>query len=90
MAFQKNSEGREGGFRRKQGGFRRRKKVCTFCVEKSEFIDYKDTATLRHFISERAKILPRRTTGTCAMHQRELTEAIKRARQVALLPYVSD
>ena len=53
-------------------------------------IDYKDTATLRHYISERAKILPRRTTGACAMHQRELTEAIKRARQVALLPYVTD
>ena len=67
---------------------RRRKKVCQFCVE--TFIDYKDTATLRHYISERAKILPRRTTGACAMHQRELTEAIKRARQVALLPYVTD
>ncbi|MBQ6364834.1 MAG: 30S ribosomal protein S18 [Oscillospiraceae bacterium] len=69
---------------------RKRRKVCQFCAEKKTFIDYKDTATLRHFISERAKILPRRTTGTCAMHQRELTEAIKRARQVALLPYVSD
>ena len=69
---------------------RKGRKVCQFCVEKKTFIDYKDTATLRHFISERAKILPRRTTGTCAMHQRELTEAIKRARQVALLPYVTD
>lgn len=68
----------------------KRKKVCQFCEEKKTFIDYKDTATLRHYISERAKILPRRTTGACAMHQRELTEAIKRARQVALLPYVSD
>ena len=67
-----------------------RKKVCTFCVEKSEFIDYKDTAKLRRFISERAKILPRRVTGTCAKHQRELTIAIKRARQLALLPYISD
>ena len=64
-----------------------RKKVCTFCVEKSEFIDYKDTQKLRRFISERAKILPRRMTGTCAMHQRQLTEAIKRARHIALLPY---
>ena len=69
---------------------RKRKKVCQFCVEKKSSIDYKDTATLRHYISERSKILPRRTTGTCAMHQRELTEAIKRARIVALLPYVSD
>ena len=67
-----------------------RKKVCTFCVEKTEFIDYKDTQKLRRFISERAKILPRRVTGTCAYHQRELTVAIKRARQLALLPYISD
>ena len=68
----------------------KRKKVCQFCVDKSEFIDYKDTAKLRKFISERAKILSRRTTGTCAYHQRQLTEAVKRARQVALLPYVTD
>ena len=67
-----------------------KKKVCTFCVEHAESIDYKDAAKLRRFISERAKILPRRTTGTCAMHQRQLTEAIKRARQIALLPYVTD
>ena len=69
---------------------RKRKKVCTFCVEKVTVIDYKDTAKLRRFLSERGKILPRRTTGTCAMHQRQLTEAIKRARQIALLPYVTD
>lgn len=69
---------------------RKRKKVCQFCADKSEYIDYKDTAKLRRFLSERGKILPRRTTGTCAAHQRELTEAIKRARQVALLPYVMD
>ena len=68
----------------------KRKKVCQFCVEKKTFIDYKDVATLKHYVSERSKILPRRTTGVCAMHQRELTEAIKRARQVALIPYVSD
>ena len=55
-----------------------------------ECIDYKDAAKLRRFMSERSKILPRRTTGTCAMHQRQLTEAIKRARQIALLPYVTD
>ena len=69
---------------------RRRRKVCQFCVDKATFIDYKDTAKLRRFLSERSKILPRRTTGTCAMHQRQLTEAIKRARPVALLPYVTD
>ena len=69
---------------------RKRKKVCSFCVDKIDYIDYKDTAKLRRFTSERAKILPRRTTGTCAMHQRQLTEAIKRARQIALLPYVTD
>ena len=68
----------------------RRKKVCQFCVDKATSIDYKDAAKLRRFISERSKILPRRTTGTCAMHQRQLTEAIKRARQIALLPYVTD
>ena len=69
---------------------RPRKKVCQFCVDKATFIDYKDTAKLRRYMSERSKILPRRTTGVCAMHQRELTEAIKRARQIALLPYVTD
>ena len=69
---------------------RKRKKVCQFCADKSEYIDYKDIAKLRRYLSERGKILPRRTTGTCAAHQRELTEAIKRARQVALLPYVMD
>ncbi len=67
-----------------------RKKVCAFCVEKAEKIDYKDVAKLRKFTSDRAKILPRRVTGTCARHQRELTVAIKRARQVALMPYTSD
>lgn len=67
-----------------------RRKVCQFCVDKADFIDYKDTAKLRKYVSERSKILPRRTTGACAYHQRMITEAIKRARQVALLPYVSD
>ena len=69
---------------------RKRKKVCAFCVDKVTAIDYKDTAKLRRYLSERGKILPRRTTGTCAYHQRALTEAIKRSRQVALLPYVVD
>lgn len=67
-----------------------RKKVCAFCVEKVEKIDYKDAAKLRRYTSDRAKILPRRVTGTCAYHQRELTTAIKRARQIALLPYTAD
>lgn len=67
-----------------------RKKVCHFCVDRVEEIDYKDVARLRKYVSERAKILPRRTTGTCAKHQRALTTAIKRARQIALLPYSND
>ena len=62
---------------------RKRRKVCQFCVDKAEYIDYKDTVKLRKYLSERSKILPRRTTGACAYHQRLLTEAIKRARQVA-------
>ena len=69
---------------------RRRKKVCVFCADKVSFIDYKDSAKLRKFISERGKILPRRISGTCAVHQRELNTAIKRARNVALLPFVTD
>ena len=68
----------------------RRKKVCLFCQDKVDTIDYKDTAKLRKFISERAKILPRRVSGTCALHQRQLTVAVKRARQMALLPYISN
>ena len=80
MAFDKNDR------RPKRG----RKKVCAFCVEKVEAIDYKDTAKLSRYTSDRAKILPRRVTGTCAYHQRELTTAIKRARQIALLPYTAD
>lgn len=72
---------------RRPGGMRRRKKVCIFCGKDGD-IDYKDVVRLRKFISERGKILPRRVTGTCAKHQRELTTAIKRARHLALLPYV--
>ena len=77
---------------KEQKAFRpkRKKKVCAFCAEKVEVIDYKDAAKLRKFVSERSKILPRRITGTCAKHQRELTTAIKRARQIAILPYISD
>ena len=78
MAFDKNNRNRK------------RRKVCQFCADKAAFIDYKDTAKLRRSLSERGKILPRRATGACAQHQRQLTEAIKRSRQVALLPYVVD
>ena len=71
-------------------GRKARKKVCGFCVDKVENIDYKDIARLRRYMSDRGKILPRRVTGTCARHQRELTVAIKRARHLALLPYTAD
>ena len=71
-------------------GRKGRRKVCAFCVDKVENVDYKDIARLRRYMSERGKILPRRVTGTCARHQRALTPAIKRARQVALLPYTTD
>lgn len=74
----------------RRGGRKGRRKVCSFCVDKVETIDYKDVPRLRKFISDRSKILLRRVTGTCAAHQRELTTAIKRARHVALLPYTSD
>ena len=73
----------------KRRGGRRRKKVCVFCG-KDNVIDYKDAAKLRKFISERGKILPRRVTGNCAKHQRAITAAVKRARHVAILPYVED
>ncbi|MBE3590968.1 MAG: 30S ribosomal protein S18 [Firmicutes bacterium] len=66
---------------------RRRRKVCSFCVDKIDVVDYKDTSRLRRYISERGKILPRRITGNCARHQRQLTTAIKRARYMALLPF---
>ena len=69
---------------------RPRKKVCAFCADKTASIDYKDVAMLRKYITERGKISPRRATGTCAKHQRELAIAIKRARIMALLPYVAD
>ena len=84
MAFERSE--RPGG----RGGRKGRRKVCQFCVDKIDSIDYKDVARLRRFMSERAKILPRRVTGTCARHQRDLTTAIKRARQIALVPFVTD
>ncbi len=67
-----------------------KKKVCAFCVAKKESIDYKDVATLKKYITEKGKILPKRMTGTCSRHQRELAVAVKRARQMALLPYIGD
>ena len=75
---------------RPSDGRRSRRKVCAFCVDKIEEIDYKDVPRLRRYLSEHAKIVPRRVTGTCARHQRQLTIAIKRARHLALLPYISD
>ena len=71
---------------RRHGGPRRRK-VCQFCADKSEAIDYKDVEKLKKYVTERGKILPKRITGTCAKHQRELTGAVKRARHLAIMPY---
>jgi small subunit ribosomal protein S18 len=77
--------------RRGPSKFRKpKRKVCAFCANKSEFIDYKDINTLRKFVSEKGKILPRRISGNCAKHQRELTDTIKRARNIALLPFTTD
>ena len=67
-----------------------KRKACAFCVDKVDYIDYKDVAKLRRYVTERAKILPRRISGCCAKHQRQLTVAIKSARHIALLPYTSD
>ena len=83
MAFNKSDR---PDSKMKIGGSRRRKKVCVFCGENNA-IDYKDTAKLRKYVSERGKILPRRVTGTCAKHQRAITVAVKRARHIALMPY---
>jgi small subunit ribosomal protein S18 len=83
-----------GGRDAKPGGrkkfFGRRRKVCKFCAEKLEYVDWKDIKLLQGFIPERGKILPRRISGTCALHQRKLQTAIKRARSIALLPYATD
>ena len=77
-------------FNKQNNANRKRKKVCQFCADKENVIDYKNADKLRKLTSERGKILPRRVTGTCAMHQRRLTTAIKRARVLALLPYTTD
>ena len=78
--------GRPGG----RGGFSRRRKVCKFCVEKIDYIDYKDARMLGQFVPERGKILPMRTSGVCAPHQRRLMRAIKQARNIALLPFATE
>ena len=75
---------------RPRGGFFRRRRVCKFCIEKIDYINYKDVRLLTPFIPERGKIQPRRISGTCAAHQRKLQTAIARARQLALIPYVTD
>lgn len=75
---------------RPQRARRSRRKVCVFCVDKVDHIDYKDTAKLRRFVTERGKIVPRRISGNCAKHQRQLTTAVKRARIIALLPFVAE
>ena len=84
-------QGRPGGPpKRGKRSFVRKKKVCRFCVDKVDFIDYKKADILSSFIQERGKILPRRMTGTCARHQRWLTVAIKRAQNIALLPFAAE
>ena len=75
---------------KRERGRRPRRKVCSFCVDKVEEIDYKDVAKLRRYVTERGKILPRRISGNCAKHQRQVTVAIKRARNIALLPFTAE
>lgn len=84
------SEDRGDKGARRPRGRKPRRKVCGFCVDKIEFIDYKDVGRIRRFTNERGKILPRRMTGNCAKHQRQLAESIKRARAIALLPFTVD
>jgi small subunit ribosomal protein S18 len=89
--LERNDRNREDrGDRGPRGNRKSRKKVCSFCVDKIYHIDYKDVPRLRRYLSERGKIVPRRVTGTCARHQRQLTIAIKRARHIAFLPFVSE
>ena len=88
MAFDKTNKADGPARKRVGGGMRRRKKVCVFCGKENNEIDYKDVAKLRKYVSERGKILPRRITGTCAKHQRMLSNAIKKARESSLIGYV--
>jgi small subunit ribosomal protein S18 len=85
MAFRPRSKKQRG-----MGFESRRRKICRFCENKIDYIDYKDEKLLRRFVTERGKIIPRRISGNCAKHQRELTTALKRGRQLALLPYTTD
>ena len=88
MAYTKSDRGDAPARRRSMG--RRRKKVCVFCGKENNEISYKDVAKLKRYVSERGKILPRRITGNCAKHQRALTVEIKKARHIAIMPYVAD
>lgn len=93
MAYpsQRDSRGDNGRGGGRQQKFRRsRRKVCGFCVDKVNYIDFKNATKLRRYTSDRGKIEPRRKTGTCAKHQRSLATAIKRAREIALLPFVAE
>lgn len=84
------AKGKDADKAGRRGGFFRRRRVCKFCVEKIDYVSYKDVKVLTPFIPERGKIQPRRISGTCAKHQRALQTAIKRARTLALIPYVTD
>ncbi len=86
MAYKRNTKKGNNGGSKKRVYYRRR--ICRFCADSTLEIDYKDFRSLRYFITERGKIIPRRISGTCAKHQRELAVAIKRARTIALLPYI--
>ena len=91
MPARKPAAGARGGRRSEYARkYTPRRKVCTFCVDKVSYIDYKEVSRLRRFVSDRGKILPRRVTGTCARHQRPLTTALERARAIALLPYTTE
>lgn len=91
MAARPAGPRRRNVVKRKDAAERRfKRKVCSFCVDKVELIDYKDATRLRKYVTERGKIVPRRISGTCARHQRPLTTAIKRARTIALLPFTSE
>jgi small subunit ribosomal protein S18 len=85
-----DSRGGRGGGRGGGGRRMHRRKICRFCIEKTDLIDFKDVKLLQNYIPERGKIVPRRISGSCATHQRMLAEAIKRARNIALLPYAAD
>lgn len=91
MERERNDRDRgERGERGERRNRKTRKKVCAFCMDKIHEIDYKDVPRLKRYLSDRAKIIPRRVTGTCARHQRQLTVAVKRARHVAFIPYVGE